>query len=166
MFHNILVALDGSAHAEQALADAVDLADRERARLTLFAAVVPPPAAVYMGPTGDAVATLEAEATATAILRRAVEDVPSDVPVTTVLSRESVKPALLRQIEDGEHDLVVMGSRGRGAVRSALLDSVSHYVLRGSPVPVLIVHARRRSLHKPSATIIEPCAVAAWASRQ
>jgi hypothetical protein len=61
--------------------------------------------------------------------------------VSTVLSREPVRPALIHQIEVGTHDLVVMGSRGRGAVRSVLLGSISHYVLHHSPVPVLIVHA-------------------------
>jgi nucleotide-binding universal stress UspA family protein len=142
MFRNILVALDGSPVADQALMEAIDLADREHSRLTLFTAVVPPPAFAFMGATGDVVATIlrDAEARAEAILRGARDRVPDDMPVTSVLSTKPVPAALLRQIKDGDHDLVVMGSRGRGAVRSALLGSVSHCVLHHSPVPVLIVH--------------------------
>ena len=65
--------------------------------------------------------------------------------MTTVLSTEPVEPEIIRQIKDRHHDLVVMGSRGRGAIRSALLGSVSHYVLKHSPVPVLIVHTQAPS---------------------
>jgi nucleotide-binding universal stress UspA family protein len=150
MFRNILVAVDGSRHAEQALMDAIDLAESEHARLTLFTAVLPPPTVTYFG-AGAAVAELahDAEAKAAEILLRAVASVPADVSVTTVLTRQPVVRALLRQIEAGHHDLVVMGSRGRGAVRSALLGSVSHGVLHHSPVPVLIVHAEPPS-HKPN----------------
>jgi nucleotide-binding universal stress UspA family protein len=153
MFHSILVAVDGSPHADQALTEAIDLADGEHARLTLLTAVVSPPAVAYLGVTGPAVAALVAgaEAEAEAILRRARDRVPQHVSVTTVLTKQPVVPALLRQIEDGHHDLVVMGSRGRGAVRSALLGSVSHDVLHHSLVPVLIVHAERPSQPEPSA---------------
>jgi nucleotide-binding universal stress UspA family protein len=152
MFHNILVAVDGSPHADQALTDAIDLADCEHARLTLFSAIVPPPAVAFFGAGGDAVVTLiqDAEAEAEAIMRRARDRVPDHVSVTTVLTRQPVLPALIRQIKDGHHDLVVMGSRGRGAIRSALLGSVSHYVLHHSPVPVLIVHAQPPSQHERS----------------
>ena len=143
MFHNILVAVDGSRHADQALTEAIDLAERENARLTLFTAVVPRPAVAYLGAAGDAVSALaqDAQDLAEGILRRARDLVPEHVSVTTVLSREPVEPALIGQIKNGHHDLVVMGSRGQGAVRSALLGSVSHYVLNHSPVPVLIIHA-------------------------
>jgi nucleotide-binding universal stress UspA family protein len=83
----------------------------------------------------------DAEAETEELLRTAVQRVPVDVSVSTVLSSQPVRPALLHQIKTGEHDLLIMGSRGRGAVRSVLLGSVSHYVLHHSPIPVLIVHA-------------------------
>jgi nucleotide-binding universal stress UspA family protein len=143
MFHNILVAVDGSPDADQALTHAIDLATGQHSRLTLFSAVVAPPAITYAGVSGDVAAQLarDAQAETEAILRTAVERVPDGVSVSTVLSGEPVRPALLHQIKTAGHDLVVMGSRGRGAVRSALLGSVSHSVLHHSPVPVLIVHA-------------------------
>jgi len=143
MFQNILVAVDGSPDADQALTQAIDLAESQHARLTIFSAVVMPPTAAYMGGGGAVAATFAANAVTEAekILRAAVERVPDRVSVSTVLSREPVRLALMQQITTGLHDLVVMGSRGRGALRSVLLGSVSHYVLNHSPVPVLIVHA-------------------------
>jgi len=143
MFHNILVALDGSPDSDQALMQATDLADSEHARLTIFSAVVAPAAVAYVGVSGGVVADLlrDSEAETDRILRKAVQQVPEQVSVSTVRSSEPVRSALLEQIKTGHHDLVVMGSRGRGAVRSVLLGSVSHHVLHHSPVPVLIVHA-------------------------
>jgi nucleotide-binding universal stress UspA family protein len=144
MFHNILVAVDGSPDAEQALTEAIDLAESEHTRLTLITAVSQVPATAY-GVAGVPVGQLleDAHVEAEAILRRARERVPDGVFVTAVLSEQPIRVALSRQIADGHHDLVVMGSRGRGAVRAALLGSVSHYVLHHSPIPVLIVHADR-----------------------
>jgi nucleotide-binding universal stress UspA family protein len=142
MFHNILVAVDGSADAEQALTEAIDLAESEHTRLTLITAVSQVPATAY-STAGEAVAQLleDAHVEAEAVLRLARERVPEDVSVTAVLSEQPIRVALTRQIAEGQHDLVVMGSRGRGTVRAALLGSVSHHVLHHSPVPVLIVHA-------------------------
>lgn len=144
MFRNILVAVDGSPDAAEALRDAIDLAESEHTRLTLLTAVPQVPATALLVPgavTDDAIA--DTRALAEAILRRALDQVPDDLPVSTVLTDQPIRPALIRQIKHGHHDLVVMGSRGRGAVRSALLGSVSHYVLHHSPVPVLIVHAEQ-----------------------
>jgi len=151
MFHNILVAVDGSPDAEQALTEAIDLAESERTRLTLFTAVCQLPATVVMT-AGEPVAKLmeDARADAEATLRRARERVPDHLSVTAVLSEKPIRAALIDQITRGEHDLVVMGSRGRGAVRAALLGSASHYVLHHSPVPVLIVHADRSKARIPA----------------
>jgi nucleotide-binding universal stress UspA family protein len=144
MFQNILVAVDGSADADAALAHAIDLAESEHPRLTLMTAVaeLPPTANLMAGEeTGQLSQSVHRQAEA--VIRQARDRVPADLPVTTVLSEQPIRLALIDQIKEGHHDLVVMGSRGHGAVRAALLGSVSHYVLHHSPVPVLIVHAER-----------------------
>jgi nucleotide-binding universal stress UspA family protein len=142
VFKSILVAVDGSPDAEEALTQAIDLAESERARLTLITGVSQLPTTAYLAAgegTAEFLANARAEAEAT--LRRARERVLEGIQVTEVLSEAPIRGALIRQIRDGRHDLVVMGSRGRGAVRAALLGSVSHYVLHHSSAPVLIVHA-------------------------
>ena len=145
MFHNILVAVDGSADADLALEHAIDLALSQRSRLTLITAVAALPASAYLGFNG-LLPPLAGDPCIDAdrVLRAALARVPEELPVTTILSQDPIRGAIMREIKRGEHDLVVMGSRGRGALRSAALGSVSHYVLHHSPVPVLIVHAQPR----------------------
>ena len=140
MFHRILVACDGSPHAQDALADAIELAEIHRARLTLIA-VVPVPNLWVTG-AGDLPVDLggvdSPEEEYRSILARAVATVPPDVPVTTLLRRGPAAAAILAAAREDQHDLIVMGSRGRGGWRSLLLGSISHAVLRSSPVPVLV----------------------------
>jgi nucleotide-binding universal stress UspA family protein len=142
MFRNVLVAVDGSADAEEALSQAIDLAQSEHTRLTLIAGIPPAPSLPAFGLSGDTYAQLSADgrSCAESALSRARDRVPANLPVTTILTEKPIRPALIEQIKQGGHDLIVMGSRGRGPVRSALLGSVSHYVLHHSPIPVLIVH--------------------------
>ena len=156
MFRNILVAVDGSPDADRALAQAIDLAESEHTHLTLMTAVAHIPASAYLTPAISALIA-DTQAEAQAILRRARDRVPEDLPVTTILTDQPIRTALIHQIEAGRHDLVAMGSRGRGAVRSALLGSVSHYVLNHSPVPVLIVHAEHA---RPDVAPLETAAAA------
>jgi nucleotide-binding universal stress UspA family protein len=128
VFQNILAAIDGSPDSEEALTQAIDLAESEHARLTLLGAVPMPPAVAYDGMGGEVVTQMiqGSEAETERVLRAALERVPQDVSVTSLITSEPARPALLRQLEEGQHDLLVMGSRGRGALRSALLGSVSH----------------------------------------
>jgi nucleotide-binding universal stress UspA family protein len=143
MFHNILVAVDGSPDAEQALTQAIDLAESEHTRLTLITGVRKLPPVAYAGLSGAPLAEIDAEARSWAqdVLERARDRVPDDLPVTTILTDRPIRTALIDQINRGGHDLMVMGSRGRGAIRATLLGSVSHYILNHSLTPVLIVHA-------------------------
>jgi nucleotide-binding universal stress UspA family protein len=143
MFHNILISYDGSPHADRALEEAIDLAQLSHSRLTILTAITRCPAWAYSGPSVAAAATLstELEHEAATIQSRAIERVPSDLPVTKILTHEPIIKALMKQIKEGRHDLVVMGSRGFGPVRGTLLGSVSQHVLSHSDVPVLIMHA-------------------------
>jgi nucleotide-binding universal stress UspA family protein len=142
MFRNLLVLVDGSPHAQQALTDAIELAEQSHGRLTLLTAVTRVPPLAFANTDAATAQTLsnEAESNAKRILCDARDRVPADLPVTTMLSREPIRKAVLAELERGGHDLVVMGSRGHGAVASALVGSVSHFVQHHSPVPVLIVH--------------------------
>jgi nucleotide-binding universal stress UspA family protein len=142
MFRNILVLVDGSAHADRALTEAIDLATAERSRLTILTAVSRPP---YWACTPTTAAGIESLTTdmaneAKATLRAAVDRVPDSLPVTQILTEEPIREALIDRIKSGDHDLVVMGSRGRGALTASFLGSVSHFALNHSHVPVLIVH--------------------------
>jgi nucleotide-binding universal stress UspA family protein len=147
MFHRILVAIDGSKHAERALREAVDLAQRNSATLTVMSCV-PDLSAWVAGGTGygggidfDSLAK-QSEREYQQLLDNAVNALPHDLSVTKVLRYGRAAEEILGQLRAGEHDLVVLGSRGRGEVRSLLLGSVSHQVLNASPSAVLIVHAQ------------------------
>jgi nucleotide-binding universal stress UspA family protein len=143
MFKRILVAYDGSKHAERAFEVAVALASDLDAWLTLIT-VAHAPCWVVPGPyVTPVMRDDQLEAEARTLVARAAERVPDGIPVATVVARGAPAKAILERIEQGGHDLVVMGSRGRGAASSLLLGSVSLEVAHHSPVPVLVVHARK-----------------------
>lgn len=146
MFRSILVAIDGSAHAARALVEAVDLAQRNDATLTVMTSV-PDTSSWLVSAAGYGVDIdfealgRETDREYQELLDSAVDGLPEDLSVTKVLAHGRAGKRILEQLRKEDHDLVVMGSRGRGDVRSLLLGSVSHQVLNSSPAAVLIVHA-------------------------
>lgn len=148
MFGRLLVAVDGSPHAQRALEEAADLARVSGASLTVIA-VVPDPSLWVLGGMGwgayvpaDVVRDVEEQHTREyeAMLDSALESTAGSVEAERVLAHGPPAQGILDQVRAGQHDLVVMGSRGRGEIRGLLLGSVSHNVLQLSPVPVLVVH--------------------------
>src|SRR4051812_31593474 len=144
MFRHLLVAFDGSSHAEVALEEAIQLAQASHGRLTLLT-VVPEqsqwaPANAYWVPLDVHDLGAEMEHAHRDLLEAAVETVPADLPVIKIVGHGRPGPAIVEEAGRGGHDLIVMGSRGRGELRSLLRGSVSHHVVQASPIPVVVVH--------------------------
>jgi len=143
MFKRILVAYDGSPHADRALSEAADLARVNDGELTVLSVVprlaswitagpVPPP--VNLGQLQG-----EIEEAYRRDLQEAVDGLPDEIRVTSKLATGHAGPEIVDQVRAGKNDLVVVGSRGRSEVESLFLGSVSQHVSHASPIPVLIV---------------------------
>jgi nucleotide-binding universal stress UspA family protein len=150
MFRHLLVAFDGSSHAQRALAEAVEMAQGNNGRLTVMAVV--PDSNLWAANSGYEAgvdvndASDQIERDYQAMLDAAVDAVPDDVPVIKILKHGAAGAAVVDVAGAGHHDLIVMGSRGRGELRSLLLGSVSHRVVQSSPVPVLLVHVTAKQV--------------------
>jgi nucleotide-binding universal stress UspA family protein len=142
MFLNILVAIDGSPPAQQALEHAVDLARAGNAKLTLM--TVAPPLSSYVTLAGVSSKTMQDELDkwAREILDGALRGVPEDVMAHTVQRSGHAGPEILRELERGGYDLIVLGTRGRGRAQEGLLGSVNGYVHFHARVPLLSVPGR------------------------
>ena len=138
MFRNILVAVDGSRQASDALDLGIDLAQRYRASLCLLHAF--PHVSDLLG-TPQYEHLLEARsAIGQQVLSSTRAQVGHTLPVETQLIEGPAAPAILRvAVEDG-CDLIVIGSRGHGQLAGLLLGSVSSAVAQRAQCPVLIVH--------------------------
>lgn len=138
----VLVAVDGSAAADQAARRLGRLVDGGGTRirlLTVLSSGMGPSA--YAGvPWDDAESeglVASAVESAVARAREALERAGFAVEVTHRLGNPA--EGILREIEEWGPDLVVMGRRGLGVPARWLMGSVSERVLRNAHVPVLVV---------------------------
>lgn len=145
--HTILVAIDGSDHAEHALQTAIDLARHQPARLVLLH-VVHPLATVSMSTGSDDYEQLEHVHISTADVLRAMGDRvvegalracgAAGVPATSIVRAGDPTRVIVEAATDEDADLVVLGSRGLSDAKGLLLGSVSHKVISTAPTPVLV----------------------------
>lgn len=140
----IVVALDGSPAAEQALRWAILLAKPSGARLELVAVAPRAPGFARhpreAQPLAAALAQDAREALAEAEDRVAKEGLASDAVVLEGYPAER----LVEHVRARPPDLVVMGSRGLSEQRIHLLGSVSYNVTAFAPVPVLVARGAPR----------------------
>jgi len=139
---DVLVGYDGSDNAKLALQEAIFIAETSNARMTVVS-VVPDVAAtinaVWLAGGDPAQLAREMRAEVAETLEEALAQIPAGVPVTKVLGQGHAGPVIVEQTERVGCDLVVVGTRGRGAMRALLLGSVTDYLVRHSPVPVVVV---------------------------
>jgi nucleotide-binding universal stress UspA family protein len=139
MFDVILLAVDGSEHAQHAAKLAGDLARAVNAReLLIVVAFEPIPG--YLGEPWLSKAISDREAQAQRILQSAQETVGNfPAKINTEMIEGTIAEAILDIADTRKCDVVVMGSRGFGRIEGAVLGSNSQKVVSHSPCPVLIV---------------------------
>ena len=101
MFRRLLVAFDGSSHAQRALTEAVDLAQANSGRLTVMT-VVPEPSAWALGSGYEPAVDLndlsrQIEREYEAMLDATVDAVANDLPVKKILTRGAAGPSSPRR---------------------------------------------------------------------
>jgi nucleotide-binding universal stress UspA family protein len=136
LYHRILVALDGSPGSLSALDHAVRLAGENHARLYVVTVARRGPMLSECLAASAGLPYVEPTDRLGDELRRALDRIPDDQPVTASLRVGLPAEEIVAFAKEVRADLVVMGSRTH-----LPLTSVSHHVLHDSPVPVLIVQA-------------------------
>lgn len=151
----ILVALDGSVLAESALSNALDLAEKNDAKLSLLRAVE-----IHALPGTDKVeaqvlAIHEAEDYLAAVVRRLADR--GFRRVETHVWYGPPAAAIVEAATAQQADLIAMSTHGRSGLGRLLLGSVTESVLRGTTTPILIVRPDSAPLEVPGG---------AWAARR
>lgn len=157
MFRNILLFVDALAQGDQALEQAIDLAECEHSRLTILVAMHRPSPWAMTSMTAAGIGPLAAdlEQEAEDAMRRAVERVPDRLPVTKILTAEPVRTALTAQLDIGRYDLVVLSASAPGTWLGVWRGRLSRFMLRHSEVPVLLVHSNGVSERRAGAAEID-----------
>jgi nucleotide-binding universal stress UspA family protein len=142
VFRHVLVALDGSPLAEQAIEPAVRLGTLMQASYTLLQVLDPllvehthPPYAAGLDPRLVA----EVEATATAYLEclaRRLRARSLEVQTSLVVGLPAL--AIREYAQRHDVDLIAMATHGRGGVSRLLLGSVADALVRQADVPLLL----------------------------
>jgi nucleotide-binding universal stress UspA family protein len=121
----ILVGVDGSEYAEKALRQAIEIAKKFSAEITVVN--------VYHVPTGQDVSQKILDKAKTIL-----EDAQVKFKIVSVLS-PNVPKVITDMAQDEKFDLIVVGSRGIGAIHAWLIGSVCNKICYDSPISVLIV---------------------------
>lgn len=137
MIKNIVLAFDGSEHAQKAARLAGDLARQYGARLHIIHAYDPVPG--YLGEPYLQEVLLRRTEAAREILRRGQEIVGEVPELESEALEGSAAEVILRVAEARQPDLIVMGTRGLGQLRGLLLGSQSQKVVSHAQCPVLLV---------------------------
>ena len=146
MFTNLLVPTDGSKLSDKTVAEAIELAQATKAKLTLFHASPDYPTPVYAeGVSVEMVSrreyTKRAKEEASKVLERvSAKAAAAGIECTTVHAIAAAPwEAILAAAKKAKCDGIVMASHGRKGLAGLLLGSETTKVLTHSKIPVLVV---------------------------
>jgi nucleotide-binding universal stress UspA family protein len=139
----IVVGVDGSAHARQALRFALSEAALRGARVDVVSSwAVPPLAATGVGmiPAFDLLRAELGDSAGQVIAGELADaaDAAAGLEIEQLVAQGDAAGALVGVAAGA--DLLVVGSRGRGGVTGTVLGSVSRACLHHAPCPVAVVH--------------------------
>ena len=146
MYKRILLPLDGSPMAEQALPHAAALAEHFQAELILLKVLVPLSSNLNLPP--GAVKTAEAatrELVGEYLDRVAASVQEKGLSITTVSKTGRPHEEIIRFAETEPVDIIVICTRGQSGLSRWLMGSVADRVARGVSIPVLLVRASKDS---------------------
>lgn len=146
MYGRVLVPLDGSRLAEQALPHAAVQAKQFGAEVTLLMVLGSLPEPIMAGPR----AVRSAEEASARLAQSYLEGIAArlreqGIPVQTETVEGKPYLEIIRYAEDKAFDLVVMSTRGHSGLSRWLLGSVADRVVRGATVPLLLVQCQEVS---------------------
>jgi nucleotide-binding universal stress UspA family protein len=141
---HILLATDGSPHADLAAGVAVDLAKSTGSRLHVVAVGRTFPAAVYDEYAESRREDLRREAQEVLDEQvRKIEASGGEVAIAHLKLDEERDEAIVHLAEDIGAGMIVIGSRGFGGMKRALMGNVADSVVRHAHCPVLVVRPTR-----------------------
>ena len=135
IFPRAVIALDGSTHAEQALAAATTMLGDTRPQLVLAQVLVAPAVPASPSWIAEASARMQDEylEPIAARLRAGGHDVVTRVPVAADAAR-----GILDVVKEEHASLLALATHGRTGTRRLLLGSVADKLIRAAPVPMLV----------------------------
>jgi len=147
MYNHILLPLDGSLLAEQALPHAIALAERFQSEMALIKVQIPLP----RPPTKAAAAIQRAENETSVLIHEYLESVAARVQehgITVQMITHVGRPhfQIIQYTEVNQVDLIVMCSRGQSGLSRWMIGSVADRVMRGANVPVLLVRPQKKKV--------------------
>ncbi len=147
MYKNILVPIDGSDTARLGLDEAIGLAKSlgSRIRLVYIINELPLLSGDVTGTTFTRLFEQTRDYGASVLKEAQTAARAADIEVDTTLLDAPSGPAgehIVREAVAWPADLIVCGTHGRRGIRRIVMGSDAEYVLRQSPVPVLLVRAR------------------------
>lgn len=147
MYKRILVPLDGSALAEEALVHARAVARQFECKVILMRVVVSPYA--IAAPDLILAGYDEGQENFTKVAQEYLQGVATDLQaaglrVSTRTCEGPVAEAIIEHARDEEADMIVMSTHGRGGLSRWVYGSVADRVLQAAPCPVLLVRAAEK----------------------
>jgi len=158
-FKNILVFIDGQTERQAFLAQAVDLAKRNQARMTVISVIDDPPDHVHRlsphkSPEELRETLFQAEEDHLEVILAPVREDEMQIDVSVLLGTPFLE--IIREVLRNDHDLVIVAAEGMGRVKELLFGSTAMHLMRKCPCPVWVVKPDQTKQYSRILAAVDP----------